>query len=107
MFAEAGFENVKIDIKEQSKEIIGSWMPGSNAEDYVASAYVTANKPMSVTPTTLPQDNVFAPVKTQPVPIVVEEDDAACCPPTSAAKDDEGCCPPTAKETKNKPRPAA
>mmetsp|Transcript_14780 Transcript_14780/g.19636 ORF Transcript_14780/g.19636 Transcript_14780/m.19636 type:complete len:89 (-) Transcript_14780:762-1028(-) len=46
LLADAGFIDVKIEVKSQSREIIGAWMPGSNAEDYVASAYVTATKPV-------------------------------------------------------------
>ena len=35
----------KIEIKEESREIISQWMPGSGAEDYVVSANIQARKP--------------------------------------------------------------
>jgi len=46
MMAEAGFKNIKIQVKENAADIISGWMPGSGAEKYVTSAYVTAEKPM-------------------------------------------------------------
>ncbi|KAJ8613349.1 hypothetical protein CTAYLR_002245 [Chrysophaeum taylorii] len=61
MLQDAGFDQVKIDIKPQSNEIISAWMPGSKAEEYVASAYVTAVKPLSSldNPSSAPADDVF------------------------------------------------
>ena len=44
----AGFENIRIDVKEESREIIRDWMPGSGVEDYVASATIEAVKPKAV-----------------------------------------------------------
>ena len=44
----AGFEDVSIEIKEESREIIAGWMPGSGAENFVASAKVCAIKPKLV-----------------------------------------------------------
>jgi len=41
----AGFEEVSIEVKEESRDVIAGWMPGSGAEDYVASAKVCAVKP--------------------------------------------------------------
>jgi len=41
----AGFENILIDIKEQSREGIADWAPGRGIEKYVVSAIITANKP--------------------------------------------------------------
>jgi hypothetical protein len=43
--AEAGFAEPVIDIKEESRNFIRDWMPGSHAEDYVASATIQATKP--------------------------------------------------------------
>jgi hypothetical protein len=42
----AGFTDIKIQVKENAAEIISSWMPGSGAEKYVTSAYITATKPV-------------------------------------------------------------
>jgi arsenite methyltransferase len=40
-----GFESIKIDLKEKSREFIREWMPGKGAEKYVVSAAITAAKP--------------------------------------------------------------
>jgi arsenite methyltransferase len=45
MLTDAGFGDVRIDIKEGSRAIVGGWLPGSGAEDYVASASIEAVKP--------------------------------------------------------------
>lgn len=37
---------MQIDIKEQSRQVIAQWLPGSNAEDYVVSADISAVKPV-------------------------------------------------------------
>ena len=42
---DAGFEEVCIEQKEESKAFIKDWLPGSGAEHYVVSANVTARKP--------------------------------------------------------------
>jgi len=48
LLKEAGFEEVSIEVKEESREVIAGWMPGSGAEEFVASARVCANKPKIV-----------------------------------------------------------
>jgi SAM-dependent methyltransferase len=45
ILAAAGFEDVRIDLKGYSKELVSGWFPGSCAEDYVASADIEAVKP--------------------------------------------------------------
>ena len=45
--ADAGFGEPIIDIKAESREFIRDWMPGSKAEDYVASATIQATKPIA------------------------------------------------------------
>lgn len=47
MLVAAGFRDVEIQIKDNAADIISSWMPGSGAEKYVTSAYITAVKPMN------------------------------------------------------------
>ncbi len=42
---EAGFEKILVDVKEESREGIKDWVPGSGIENYVASAIITAKKP--------------------------------------------------------------
>ncbi len=41
----AGFEDVRVDVREESREFIKDWMPGSGAENYVASATIEATRP--------------------------------------------------------------
>jgi len=45
MLKEAGFANIRIVRKGESREIISGWFPGRKAEDYVASASIEAVKP--------------------------------------------------------------
>ncbi len=45
LLADAGFEEVAVTVVEQSRLFIRDWLPGSGAEDYVASATVEAVKP--------------------------------------------------------------
>lgn len=45
MLANAGFVDIRIQVKENAADIVKDWMPGSGAEKYVSSAYVTARKP--------------------------------------------------------------
>jgi len=45
MIAEAGFVDVKIEPKDESKEFIRDWAPGHNVTDYVVSAAIEAKKP--------------------------------------------------------------
>lgn len=41
----AGFTSINIDIKEESREIVKQWIPGSGAEEFVVSANISALKP--------------------------------------------------------------
>jgi len=43
---QAGFADLRIVRKGESREIIGGWFPGRKAEDYVASASIEAVKPV-------------------------------------------------------------
>jgi arsenite methyltransferase len=47
MLQEAGFTNIRIKAKDESRELISQWAPGEkkNAGDYVVSAYIEATKP--------------------------------------------------------------
>jgi hypothetical protein len=45
MLTQAGFEAINVEVKEESREVIAQWMPGSGAEDYVVSANISATKP--------------------------------------------------------------
>ncbi len=45
MMRDAGFEDVQITPKDESREFIRDWAPGRGVEDYVVSAYIEARKP--------------------------------------------------------------
>lgn len=45
MMRAAGFEDVMVVAKPESREVIAGWFPDSGAEDYVASANLIATKP--------------------------------------------------------------
>jgi SAM-dependent methyltransferase len=44
----AGFEDVRIAVKPESRDLVASWAPGRGIENYVASAIIEARKPGSV-----------------------------------------------------------
>lgn len=44
MLKKAGFSKIRIVVKEQSREFIKDWFPGSGAEKYVRSATIEARK---------------------------------------------------------------
>lgn len=43
--AEAGFVDVRVTPKAESRELIATWSPGSGIEDFVVSATIEARKP--------------------------------------------------------------
>jgi SAM-dependent methyltransferase len=45
MLGEAGFQDVRIDVKGESRDLVNGWAPGQSAGDYVASALIQAVKP--------------------------------------------------------------
>jgi len=45
MLKAAGFTNIRIEPKDNSREFIKDWVPGRKFEDYVVSANITAEKP--------------------------------------------------------------
>jgi len=47
MLQQAGFENIRIRPKDESKAFIRDWMPRSKIEDYVVSATIEAVKPQA------------------------------------------------------------
>ena len=50
MLIDAGFADVRVVEKAESREFIKDWLPGSGAEDFVVSANVTATKPLQTEP---------------------------------------------------------
>lgn len=46
----AGFTEVRVEPKPESRAFISQWFPGTGAEDYVASARIEARRPASVAP---------------------------------------------------------
>ena len=45
MLADAGFENIRIAPKDESRDFIKDWAPGRGVEEYVLSATIEAVKP--------------------------------------------------------------
>jgi SAM-dependent methyltransferase len=43
----AGFRDVRVIVKPESRELIATWAPGRGIEDYVASAIIEASKPIA------------------------------------------------------------
>lgn len=41
----AGFEDVRVDVKPESRDFVRDWLPGLDADRYVASARIEARKP--------------------------------------------------------------
>ena len=50
MMSEAGFENISIVAKDESREFIRDWAPGRGVEAYVVSACIEAVKPGGCSP---------------------------------------------------------
>jgi SAM-dependent methyltransferase len=46
----AGFVEIRISVKPESRELVKTWAPGQGIEDYVASAAIEARKPRSAGP---------------------------------------------------------
>jgi len=45
MLTSAGFTGISVRLKQESRDFIKDWLPGSHAEDYVMSAEMKAVKP--------------------------------------------------------------
>jgi SAM-dependent methyltransferase len=45
LLTEAGFEQIRIRPRDESRSFIKDWMPGAGIENYVVSATIEANKP--------------------------------------------------------------
>jgi len=43
--ADAGFTDIRVTVKPESRELIATWAPGRGVEDYVASAFIEGSKP--------------------------------------------------------------
>lgn len=44
ILSEIGFKNIKVQLKEESKQFIKDWFPGSGVEEYILSAEIKAEK---------------------------------------------------------------
>lgn len=47
MLLAAGFKNIKVVAREESREMVQQWIPDSNLEDYILAATIEAKKPSS------------------------------------------------------------
>jgi arsenite methyltransferase len=41
----AGFHDVRVMVKDESRDLVASWAPGRGIENFVASAIIEARKP--------------------------------------------------------------
>ena len=46
LLAAAGFEQIRIDVKPESRENVADWFPDTGAEEIIASATIEAVKPV-------------------------------------------------------------
>ncbi len=46
LLRESGFVDIRIQVRQESREFIKEWFPGSGVENYVASANIEAVKPL-------------------------------------------------------------
>jgi SAM-dependent methyltransferase len=51
----AGFVEIRITVKSESRELVKTWAPGRGIEDYVASATIEARKPTGGAPAGFPR----------------------------------------------------
>jgi len=84
MLRDAGFVDIQVDVKEESAKYIAEWMPGSGAEEFVASASITARKQSAGAPATA--------ARPQPK----KSSDAGACGPSS--KKSSGACGPSSSD---------
>jgi SAM-dependent methyltransferase len=59
--AAAGFRDIAITVKQDSRDMIASWAPGRGIEDYVTSAIIEARKPAEGEATTCCAPSAGAP----------------------------------------------
>jgi len=55
MLSAAGFVDVLVDLKPESREYIKDWLPNSGCEDFVVSANVTARKANPAAQASIPE----------------------------------------------------
>ena len=78
--AAAGFEAIRIDVQASSRDFIRDWLPGSGAEDFVASATIEAVKPHGPGVAGGPDKKTAFAVRPAP---------ESCCAPSCCAPEDK------------------
>jgi SAM-dependent methyltransferase len=87
MLRDAGFVDVRVEVKGNSRDLVSGWAPGASAEDYVASALIQAQKTWCIREGVMNTSQpVVNPAASEPVP-------NACCESTLL----ERCCLPQEK----------
>lgn len=85
---QAGFTQIAVELKEESRQVIAQWMPGSGAEDFVVSANITAIRPTTARKPAPLEDGDDSENDEKPTIDDVEEEDArkeAACQPEAAS----------------------
>lgn len=78
LMTQAGFGDIRIQVKENAADVIKEWIPGSGAENFITSAYITAVKPASGVAT---RDNVRGAATVQVLLPEMPSAGGGCCQP--------------------------
>ena len=91
----AGFGEVRLEVKEQSRAFIQEWLPGSGVEDYVASATIEAVKPeVGREPLSARDARASSKTSAEPTGSTAGAATRSCCGPS--------CCAPTEARAEEK-----
>jgi arsenite methyltransferase len=94
LIAEAGFADVRITVREDSRDLIDGWQPGSAAGRFVASALIEAQKPAG----RVGEEGAACCDASQRQACCAPDQKAACCGPVASQPTTCGCQPKPREE---------